>query len=81
MLVTVLGILSSCSTTKITTTSKNSAIELESNGNYAQAVDAWKKYFSDTPVEQIAGSDFAKAAKAAFKTNNSAQSKSWFDQA
>ena len=50
-------------------------------GNYSEAFNAWKQYFSVTPVENINGKDFASAAQTAFKINDFAQSTAWFDQA
>jgi len=73
--------LASCSTGKLVTTSKTSAETFENSGNYAQALTAWTQYFSQIPVEQIAGAEFAHAAETAFKAGNSIQAIAWFDQA
>lgn len=81
VLVTALIFLAACSTTKLTTTSKNSAVDFETSGNYSEAMNAWSQYFSQTPVEQTAGEDFAHAAQMAFKAGNKTQAISWFDQA
>ncbi len=51
------------------------------SGNYEKALELWSQYFTKTPVEQVAGSDFAKAAQLAFKAGNTTQSVSWSDQA
>lgn len=51
------------------------------SGNYEKALELWSLYFTKTPAEQIAGSDFAKAAQVAFKAGNTTQSVSWSDQA
>lgn len=51
------------------------------SGNYEKALELWSMYFTKTPAEQVAGSDFAKAAQVAFKAGNTTQSVSWFDQA
>lgn len=51
------------------------------SGNYAKAFEYWTQYFAKTPVEQVAGSDFANAAGVAFNAGNTSQSVSWFDQA
>jgi len=50
-------------------------------GNYAQAVEAWKQYFSVQPISEISGDDYAEAAQTAFKINNVNLAISWFDQA
>jgi tetratricopeptide (TPR) repeat protein len=50
-------------------------------GNFAQAVNSWKQYFSQTPIEQTTGDEFAQAAQAAFKSGDQTQSVNWFDQA
>ncbi len=51
------------------------------SGNHEKALELWALYFTKTPVEQIAGSDFEKAAQVAFKAGKTTQSVSWFDQA
>ena len=50
-------------------------------GNYAQAVEAWKQYFSVQPISEISGNDYAEAAQTAFKINDVNLAISWFDQA
>lgn len=60
---------------------KSIAEKAASEGNYTQAAEAWKQYFSQTPVEQVAGADFASAAQTAFKSGDLTQSVIWFDQA
>jgi len=74
-------VLTSCGAPKVLTSSKTDAAGFEASGNYMQATIAWEQYFIQTPIEEVAGTDFAKAAKSAFKAGNMAKAKSWFDQA
>ncbi|WP_319480645.1 hypothetical protein [uncultured Draconibacterium sp.] len=79
---TVMAIfLASCGAPKVLTTPKTEATNFEANGNYLQALAAWTSYFDATAIEDVAGADFAQAAKTAFKADNAAQAISWFDQA
>ncbi|WP_297093667.1 hypothetical protein [uncultured Draconibacterium sp.] len=73
--------LASCGAPKVLTTQKTEATNFEATGNYSQALAAWASYFDATAIEEVAGSDFAQAAKTAFKADNAAQAISWFDQA
>jgi tetratricopeptide (TPR) repeat protein len=77
--------LTNCSGPKIATTSVISNKTIAENemaaGNFAQAVNSWKQYFSQTPIEQTTGDEFAQAAQAAFKSGDQTQSVNWFDQA
>ncbi len=81
----VIVFLVGCSGPKIVTTpgiSNKTVAENEmSAGNYVQALNAWKLYFSQTTLEQTTGSEFAQAAQSAFKSGDLTQSVSWFDQA
>ncbi len=83
--VAVLFLAVACSGPKKVTTPVVSDKELAEQagllGNYEKALELWSQYFTKTPVEQVAGSDFAKAAQVAFKAGNTTQSVSWFDQA
>ena len=81
LLVTALAILAACSTGKLTSSSKTNATTLENSGNYTEAMSAWNQYFTQTPVEQTSGEDFANAAQVAIKAGNTAQAIGWFDQA
>lgn len=74
-------LLGSCSVPKVLTTSKTDAAGFEATGNFTQASTAWEQYFTQTPIEEVAGADFANAAKTAFKAGNNTKAKSWFDQA
>ncbi len=77
----VLLLLASCGVSKIATTGKTEATAYEAAGNYLQAVNAWTGYFNSVAVEQVTGTDFASAAKTAYKAGKLEQAKSWFDQA
>ena len=61
--------------------SKTVAENAMASGNYTQAMDAWKNYFSQTVIEQSSGAEFAQAAQAAFMSGDQNQSISWYDQA
>ncbi len=50
-------------------------------GNYLNAMTAWKKYFDQTPVQQVTGVEFSNAAQTAFKVGDLNQATNWFDQA
>ncbi len=50
-------------------------------GHFTQAVIAWKQYFSQTPLEQSTGAEFAQAAQTAYKAGDQTQAINWFDQA
>jgi tetratricopeptide (TPR) repeat protein len=83
--VAVLILFVACSGPKKVTTSvisdKELAEQAELSGNHEKALELWTLHFTKTPVEQVAGGDFAKAAQVAFKAGNITQSVSWFDQA
>ena len=71
-----------CGTPKVLETSyKATANNATAKGDYTQAVELWQQYFNQISIEEVAGVDFADAAKAAFKAGNSNLSLSWFDQA
>ncbi len=74
-------LLAGCSSTKQLGSIKTNAETFGNNGKYEQAVTAWNQYFMQTPVDEIAAADFAKAAKAAFRSGQTAQAIAWFDQA
>ena len=73
--------LASCGAPKVLTTQKTEATNFEATGNYSQALAVWTSYFDATAIEEVAGADFAQAAKTAFKADNAVQAISWFDQA
>jgi tetratricopeptide (TPR) repeat protein len=74
-----------CSGPKVATipavSGKTLAEKAADEGNFAAATEAWKQYFTQTPLEKTAGADFASAAQTAYKAGNAAQAVSWFDQA
>jgi len=76
-----LFIISACSTSKVTTSLRNDAETLASGGDYSAAVTRWEHYFMQTPVEDVAGTDFATAANTAFKAEDYTKATQWFDQA
>lgn len=74
-------LITGCGAPKVLTSSKNDANSFEASENFAQATTAWEQFFAQSPIEEVAGADFANAAKTAFKAGNTAKSKGWFDQA
>lgn len=74
-----------CSGPKVATvpafSGKTLAEKAAAEGNFAQATEAWKQYFTQTPLEKTTGADFAQAAQMAFKAGDATQAVSWFDQA
>ena len=80
--VVLLIVLASCSSPKaLVVSDKQTAETATAEGNYSAAVGAWKQYFQKMPIEEVAGSDFASAAKVAYKSGNSDQALSWFNEA
>lgn len=77
----IVFLMIACGAPKVLTTSKSDAAAFENTGNFTQAISAWESYFNETEIETISGADFAQAAKTAFKVNDLAKSKAWFDQA
>lgn len=77
----LIGILAGCGAPKMLVSYQQNALEATSQGNYIQAVEAWKQHFSQQPVEQTEGAVFAQAAQTAFLAGNENQSIDWFDQA
>lgn len=76
--------LAGCSGPKVTVTGvsqKAVAEKATTDGNFTQAVEAWKQYFSVQPISEISGDDYAEAAQTAFKINDVNLAISWFDQA
>lgn len=80
-LLLLLFIVASCGAPKVLVSEKQNAETAVAQGNYVAAVQAWDQYFQKTPIEKVAGADFASAAKAAYKAGNTDQAVSWFDQA
>jgi tetratricopeptide (TPR) repeat protein len=76
--------LAGCSGPKVTVTGvsqKAVAEKATTDGNFTQAVEAWKQYFSVQPISEILGDDYAEAAQTAFKINDVNLAIGWFDQA
>ncbi len=74
-------LLVACGAPKVLVSHKENAEVASSQGNYSQAVELWQQYFDQTPIEEVAGVDFADAAKTAFKAGDSNLALGWFDQA
>ncbi|MCK5729704.1 MAG: hypothetical protein KAH68_01435 [Draconibacterium sp.] len=79
--VIIILIFVACGGSKVLVSNKDNAETAASQGNFSQAVDAWKLYFDQTAIEEVAGANFADAAKTAFKAGNIKLALSWFDQA
>lgn len=80
-IIVVTLILFSCGSPKILVSNKTNAETAAASGDYASAVKSWELYFNQTPLAEVKGIEFATAAKAAFKSGNTVQAISWFDQA
>ncbi len=79
--IVTLYFLAACSAPKVMTSMKTSAKEFESHGNLDAALNSWEQYFSQTSLDEIAGADFADAAKTAYRAENLQKAVEWFDQA
>lgn len=80
----IVALMAGCSGPKVivpVVSQKAVAEKATAEGNYAQAVEAWKQYFSVQPISEISGDDYAEAAQTAFKINDENLAISWFDQA
>ena len=81
-IVTVLVLFTfACGGPKVLISNKNNAESAMAAGDYVAAEKSWTQYFNETPVEEVDGADFARAAKVAFKSGDSSQAVNWFDQA
>jgi tetratricopeptide (TPR) repeat protein len=80
-IVAFIVLLASCGAPKVLVSNKDNAEKAISEGNYTQAVEAWKQYFSQTSIEETQGAIFAKAAQTAVKAGDSMLAIAWFDQA
>jgi len=80
----ILAILAGCSGPKViapdTVSHKVIAEKAAAEGNNALAVESWKQYFSEQPITEISGADYAEAAQIAFKTGDEKLAVIWFDQ-
>ncbi len=77
-------LLAGCSGPKVLApapSSKAIAEKATAEGHYAEAVTAWKNHFSEQTLAAIPGADYATAAQMAYKSGDSNQAISWFDQA
>ena len=74
-------LLVACGGPKVLVSHKDNAEVAASQGNYSQAVELWQQYFDQIQIEEVAGADFADAAKTAFKAGDSNLALGWFDQA
>lgn len=78
-------VVASCSGPKViapaSISQKEIAEKAAADGNYTQAMEAWKQYFSSQPISDISGDDYAKAAQTAFKTGDENLAISWFEHA
>lgn len=81
LIVIIALFISSCTGPKIISSLKNDAAGYETAGDFTQATTTWEQYFTQTPIETVAGNEFAQAAKTAFKAGNLIKAKGWFDQA
>ncbi len=79
--VIVVFLLVACGGPKVLVSHKDNAEVAASQGSYSQAVELWQQYFDQTQIEEVAGVDFADAAKTAFKAGDSNLALGWFDQA
>jgi tetratricopeptide (TPR) repeat protein len=81
----IFTVLASCSGPKVITPAQVSqkaiAEKAAADGNNVMAVESWKQYFSEQPIAEISGADYAEAAQIAFKVNDENLAVSWFDQA
>jgi tetratricopeptide (TPR) repeat protein len=80
-----LVILAGCSGPKViapaSVSQKAIAEKAAADGNNVLALESWKKYFSEQPITEISGADYAKAAQIASKTGDKNLAINWFDQA
>jgi tetratricopeptide (TPR) repeat protein len=75
-------LVAGCSAPKNLVSFKENAETAENAGNYEEAVEAWKNYFSQFPeMNDLDGSVYAQAAQTAWRADNAEQAEVWFDQA
>lgn len=80
-LVVMVMILGACSAPKVLVSNKENAEKAALEGNFKQAVEAWKQYFSKTEIEETEGAVFAQAAQIAYKIGDTNLAINWYDQA
>jgi tetratricopeptide (TPR) repeat protein len=79
----IIILIAGCSGPKIIApppSSKAIAEKATAEGNYEEAVKAWKNHFSEQTTAQIPGADYATAAQMAYKSGDSNQAISFYDQ-
>lgn len=81
VLAVLTGILWSCGAPKVLVSEKANAEMAAAAGKYELAAQAWKTHIAATPIEEVEGSDFAKAAQWAYKSGDANLAVNWFDQA
>ena len=83
ILLALVLIAAACGGPKNLTQYKQNAEQAISEGNYAQAVEAWGIYFNGQKEaeNEISGAEYAEAAKTAFKAGMNSQAVEWFDEA
>lgn len=79
--VVIVMFIAGCGAPKVLTTYKDNAETAASQGNYAQAVEAWKQYFAQHKTEETQGAVFAEAAQNAYQAGDSKLATDWYDQA
>lgn len=71
-----------CGAPKNLVSYKENAVTAEVEGNFTEAVEAWKNYFAQFPeMNDLDGAIYAQAAQAAYKADDVEQAITWFDQA
>ncbi|HDR53030.1 MAG TPA: hypothetical protein ENN90_15650, partial [Mariniphaga anaerophila] len=78
----IIALASGCGTPKSLVSHKENATLAESEGNFSEAVEAWKSYFSQFPgMNDLDGDVYAQAAQTAYKAGETNQAIEWYDQA
>lgn len=78
----IVALAVSCSAPKNLVSYKENAETAEVEGNFAEAVEAWKNYFAQfSEMNDLDGAVYAQAAQTAYKANDVEQAIAWFDQA
>ncbi|MDD4107460.1 MAG: hypothetical protein PHH93_01940 [Prolixibacteraceae bacterium] len=76
-------IIAGCSSTKNLGVYRQQAEAAEAESNFTEAVNAWALYFNEHNKEEFEpeGTDYARAAKAAYKAGMPERAVEWFDKA
>lgn len=81
-LIIIIALFASCGAPKNLVSYKENAELAENNGNFTEAVEAWKNYFDQFPeMNDLDGEVYAQAAQTAWKAGDTEQAVAWFDQA